>query len=407
MISMGKYCGILSASILLAKIVYSFDVTTEHAKNNALYIWTFLLVFALISAGPAMASTDCNQSIARLYETKSPAVVRITALTINPYRNGDRVQMATGSGFIIDDNGLIMTNSHIVFGAQSLSVTLDDGTTLPVKLLGADPIYDIAIIQIPTPKQGKLPVLAFSDSDGIRPGDEVVAIGNSMGLGQTITSGIVSALNRILPDRPRMLARPMIQTDTPINPGNSGGPILNRCGDVIGIASEILGNAQNIGFAIPSNLARSLVSTLVTNGRVIRPWLGVDGSLIDGELRNIFSIPLSDGYLVEAVELNSPAYMAGIVGGGLPVKVGLRSLILGGDIIIAINDIELKDVDSLIRALDLVHVGTHVRLKIFRQSKIVTLELVITERPLQPGDVPESSQTFSVYQDKGSSSKVR
>ena len=213
-----------------------------------------LVILATLSVTPAIAATDCNQSTAQLYESKSPAVVRITALTINPYSNEDRIQLSTGSGFIIDAHGLILTNSHVVFGAQVLNVTLDDGTTLPVKLLGTDPIYDLAVLQIPEPNRGKLPVLEFGDSDAIRPGDEVIAIGNPMGLGQTITSGIVSAINRILPDRPRLLAQPMIQTDTPINPGSSGGPILNRCGDIIGIASEILGNAQNIGFAIPSNL---------------------------------------------------------------------------------------------------------------------------------------------------------
>ena len=265
-------------------------------------------------------------------------------------------------------------------------------------MLGADPIYDVAILQIPTPNQGKFPVLNFADSDAVRAGDEVVAIGNPMGLGQAITSGIVSAVNRILPDRPRLLSQPMIQTDTPINPGNSGGPILNRCGDVIGITSEILGEAPNIGFAIPSNLARSAVRPLVESGRLIRPWFGVDGSMIDEGLKEIFSMPLTNGFLVEAVEKNSPASLAGITGGHIPVKVGLRSLILGGDIIVAINDIEIKDVASLQNGLDMVHIGNKLRLRIFRQGKIVNTEILITERPLQPGDVPESPQMFSASQ---------
>jgi S1-C subfamily serine protease len=364
-----------------------------------------LVILATLSVTPAIAATDCNQSTAQLYEAKAPAVVRITALTINPYSNEDRIQLSTGSGFIIDAHGLILTNSHVVFGAQVLNVTLDDGTTLPVKLLGTDPIYDLAVLQIPEPNRGKLPVLEFGDSDAIRPGDEVIAIGNPMGLGQTITSGIVSAINRILPDRPRLLAQPMIQTDTPINPGSSGGPILNRCGDVIGIASEILGNAQNIGFAIPSNLARSVAGSLIKDGRVIRPWFGIDGSMIDGELRQIFALPLTDGFLVEAVEQNSPAYLAGISGGRLPVKVGLRSLILGGDIIVAINDIEIKDYESLQRGLNTVKIGNKLRLKIFRMGKIVKSEFMITERPLQPGDVPESSQSFSTLKDKNHKNK--
>lgn len=359
--------------------------------------WRALLTaIVLMPVAPALAAAKCNMSFADLYDSKSPAVVTIGALTINPYRMSDRVQQSTGSGFIIDAQGLVITNSHVVFGAQALTVTLDDGTQLPAKLLGADPIFDLAVIQIPKPEHGTLPVLAFGDSDGLRPGDAVAAIGNPLGLDQTITSGIVSALNRILPERPAMLALPMIQTDAAINPGNSGGPLLNRCGEVIGITSEILGDAQNIGFAIPSNLARSVVTPLVEKGRVIRPWLGIDGRLIDAGMRQVFVMPLADGYLVEAVEPNSPAGTAGIVGGRMPVKIGTRTLILGGDVIIAINDIALDGLESLQRAFDLVRIGARVRLKVFRQGKTITTEFEITERPLQPGDVPESSQSFSM-----------
>ncbi|HYA37680.1 MAG TPA: trypsin-like peptidase domain-containing protein [Candidatus Methylomirabilis sp.] len=370
------------------------------ARQRTLRIRALIIALALIPAAPALAAAACNQSIADLYDSKSPAVVLVSALTINPYRLEDRVQLVTGSGFIIDAQGLVMTNSHVVFGAQAVIVTLDDGTELPAKLLGADPIFDLAILQIPKPDHGKLPVLVFGDSDGVRVGDGVVAIGNPLGLDQTITSGIISGLNRILPDRPQMLTRPMIQTDAAINPGNSGGPLLNRCGEVIGVTTEILGDAQNIGFAIPSDLARSVVAPLVEKGRLIRPWFGVDGSLVDARLRKIFTLPLADGFLVEAVEPDSPASVAGIVGGRLPVKVGTRSLILGGDVIVAINGIALKDDDSLQRALDTIHIGARTRLKVFRNGKTFTTELAITERPLQPGDVPESSQSFSVQQNQ-------
>jgi serine protease Do len=363
--------------------------------------------FVLMPVAAALAAEDCKQSTADLYESRSPAVVLITALTINPYRRDDRIQQATGSGFIIDAQGLVMTNSHVVFGAQVLTVTLDDGNVLPAKLLGADPIFDLAVLQIPEPERGKLPALVFGDSDKVRPGDEVVVIGNPMGLDQTITTGIVSALNRILPERPRLLAWPMIQTDAAINPGNSGGPLLNRCGEVIGIASEILGNAQNIGFAIPSNLARSAVAPLVEKGRLSRPWLGVDGSMIDAGVRQIFTLPLADGFLVEAVEPNSPAAVAGISGGRLPVKVGTRSMILGGDVIVELNGIPLSNGANLQSALDTIRIGSKARLRVFRDGKTFTAEFEISERPLQPGDVPDSSQSFSVLQDKkGNNEKI-
>jgi len=376
-------------------------IGTHNAFKSALWVPTLLVTLSLLPIKSVLAATECTQSIADLYDSKSPAVVRITALTINPYKNEDRIQQSDGSGFIIDSLGLIMTNSHVVFGAQVLNVTLDDGTVLPAKLLGADPIYDLAILKIPEPDTGKLPTLTFADSDKIRPGDEVVTIGNPMGLGQTITSGIVSALNRTLPERPRLLSWPMIQTDTPINPGNSGGPILNRCGDVIGIASEIMGDAQNIGFAVPSNLAKSTVVSLVEKGRVIRPWLGFDGNLIDAKLTKVLAIPLSEGFLVESVEPGSPASVAGVVGGRIPVKVEYEAYILGGDIIMSINNVALKDDNSMQKALDLVHIGSKLQLKIFRKGKTINSTLDIIERPLQPGDVPESSQSFSVYENKG------
>ncbi len=382
--------------ISLANLIGLLKAQWLAPVNKKLQLGTILTALALVQAASAFAATECNQSIADLYISKSQAVVLISALTINPSRMDDRIHLTTGSGFIIDDQGLIMTNSHVVFGAQVLNVTLVDGTKLPATLLGADPIFDLAILQIPVPEHGKLPVMVFGDSDGIRPGDEAIVIGYPIGLNQTITSGIVSAINQVLPERTRMLSRPMIQTDSPINLGNSGGPMLNRCGNVIGIASEVLGNAQNIGFAVPSNLAYSAVPQLVKNGRLIRPWFGIDGSLIDAELRKILALPLTDGFLVEAVEPNSPAGVAGIAGGRLPVKIGLRSLIMGGDIIVEINDIKLKDVDSLQRGIDMFRIGTRVHLKVFRDGKTFATELAITERPLQPGDVAESSKKFSV-----------
>ena len=361
-----------------------------------------ILLSALIAlpAPRSLAATACDQSVADLYQTRSPAVVLITSLIINPYRIEERAQQVIGSGFIIDGHGLVMTNSHVVFGAQAVTVTLDDGSTVPARQLGVDPIFDLAILQIPTPDGIALPALSFGDSDAVRPGDPVIVIGNPEGFDQTITGGIVSGLNRILPDRPRMLARPMIQTDAAINPGNSGGPLLNRCGEVIGVLSEMLTDSANIGFAIPSNLANSVVDTLVKNGRVVRPWFGIDGSLIDSEMRQVFILPAVDGFLVESVEPDSPASGAGITGGGLPVKVGVRSLILGGDVIVAINGIKLNDDESLQRALDTIRIGTTARLKIFRHGKTTNVEFAITERPLQPGDVPESSQSFSVKQDQ-------
>lgn len=366
--------------------------------KKAITIPSICILFFLAHTQLVFADNQCNTSIADIYESKSPAVVRISALFINPYKNKERIQQTDGAGFIIDDKGLVMTNSHVVFGAQVVHVTLDNGIILPAKLLGADPIFDVAILQIPEPSQGSLPILKFADSDKLKTGEEIMTIGNPLGLGQTITSGIVSGLNRSLHERPRLLSWPMIQTDIPINPGNSGGPILNHCGEVVGITSEMMRDAQNIGFAIPSNLAKSTIESLKSSGRVIRSWLGFDGQLINKKLTKIFNIPIEEGFLVESIEQGSPANLAGLHSGNLPIKINYQTYIFGGDIIIAINNIELNNDENMLKALNLVHIGSKLDVTIFRNGEVINTTLEITERPIQPGDVPESSQTFSISQ---------
>jgi serine protease Do len=220
----------------------------------------------------------CNEPLTSIFKRVSPSVVFVTAVSINPYRPNDRVQHAVGSGFIIDRSGLILTNSHLVFGSQLIVVTLDDGTTVSARVIGADPIYDIALLKIPKPAEGVLNVTEMGDSDRLRVGEEVVAIGNPLGLDQSLTRGVVSAINRILPETSFGVEQPLIQMDTPVNPGNSGGPLVNRCGEVVGITTSVMPGAQNIGFSIPINMAKVLVPQLLKDGRVVRPWLASTAS---------------------------------------------------------------------------------------------------------------------------------
>jgi S1-C subfamily serine protease len=359
-----------------------------------------LAIAVLASCGARLASaTDadparCERPITDIFASASPAVVLITAQSINPYRLQDRVNQVLGSGFIIDENGLILTNAHVVFGMQAITVTLGDGTVIPARLVGADPIFDLAVVQIEKPDNGKLPVLPLGDSDRVRTGEEVIAIGNPLGLDQTVTRGIVSGLNRLLPETPLSLLEPLIQTDTPINPGSSGGPLLNRCGEVIGINSSIIPDAQNIGFAIPANLAKALMPTLVENGRVIRPWIGFHGQIIDAELRKLLLIPMVDGLLVEAVEPNSPADKLGVQGGSMELTLGGSSFLLGGDIVVEINGVKVTDGDALATAMRGLKVGSTLALKLFRQGKYRDVEYVLPERPLLPGDIPAQGESF-------------
>lgn len=329
----------------------------------------------------------CAESIPKMYERVSPAVVFIAATSINPYQLTDRVTHIVASGVIFDPSGLILTNAHVAVGRQSTVVTLDDGTSLPAQLVGADPIFDVAVLRIAPPSKGSLPAAVLGNSDGVRIGEEVVAIGNPLGLEQTLTRGIVSSINRILPETPFSIFEPLIQTDTPINPGNSGGPLLNRCGEVIGINTAVMPEAQNIGFVIPINLAKSILPALLNHGHVVRPWIGFQGQLIGGAIVDLLRLPLVEGLLVEVVEPGSPAEQAGLHGGELELAVGGREFLIGGDIITSINGTPLDSEEKLLDVMRALKVGATVTLKAFRDGKDVEVAYVLPERPRLPGGV--------------------
>jgi S1-C subfamily serine protease len=345
---------------------------------------------AQVAAAVEVGSGPCSEGIPELFKRVSPAVVMITGQSINPYRLQGRVTRVLGSGFLIDANGLILTNSHVVYGLQSLTVTMDDGAIVAAKLVGADPIFDLAVVQIPKPRTGTLPTVKLGDSDRLRPGEEVIAIGNPLGLDQTVTRGIVSGINRILPETPLSLTEPLIQTDTAINPGNSGGPLLNRCGEVVGINTAIVPEAQSIGFSVPINLAKTVLPALIKDGHVIRPWIGFHGQLIGPELRKLLQVPLVDGLLVEVVEPGSPADKVGMRGGVMELTIGGSSFLLGGDIVVSLNGAPMNEPEKLSGIMRGVKVGSRLKLKLFREGKYLELDYTLPERPLLPGDLPDA-----------------
>ncbi|HWA12703.1 MAG TPA: trypsin-like peptidase domain-containing protein [Burkholderiales bacterium] len=348
---------------------------------------------ALLGGCAQAAVRPCNGDIPGLFEKASPAVVMISGQSINPYKLQNRVSRVIGSGFVYDAaRGLVITNSHVAFGRQTLFATLDDGTVVPARLLGADPIFDIAVVEIPRPDTGRLVAVPLGDSERLRIGENVIAIGNPLGLDQTVTRGIVSGLNRVLPETPLSLGEPLIQTDAPINPGNSGGPLLNLCGEVVGMNTAIVADAQNIGFAIPANLIKSVVPALVRDGRVIRPWIGFHGSPIGADLRKVLKLPLADGLLVEVVEPGSPAESAGMQGGNIEFTLGTTSLLLGGDIVVSVNGVAATDEQRLAALMRSLKVGSRLNMRVFRDGATREVTYTLPERPLLPGDLPEEQQ---------------
>jgi serine protease Do len=341
------------------------------------------------------AGSNCTNSIPEVFKQVSPSVVFISAASIDPFKVVNRVKSAIGSGFIFSKDGLIVTNSHVVFGQQLIIVTLDDGKKVVAKLVGLDPILDLAVLRIPLPPEG-LSTSSFGDSDAIQIGEEVLAIGNPLGLEQTLTRGIVSGVNRILPDSPMSFALPLIQTDAAINLGNSGGPLINLCGEVIGINAATIIGAQSIGFAVPINIAKEVIPQLVEKGRVIRPWVGVHGKPIRKEALAIINMPLADGFLVEAVEPGSPADHAGIRGGELPITIVGTEVLLGGDIITEINGQSLDDPEKLMKVVRSLKVGDKLNLTLFRDMETRRVELHLPERPILPGDLPPDTPRSSL-----------
>ena len=354
---------------------------------------SFALCAYLCAFGGAMAQSvgqkQCELSPSEIYRQKSSAVTSISVTEIAPHRLQEPVRRSVGSGFIFNRNGHILTNSHVIHGAAFVQVTLDDGTSYPARLVGQDPIFDIAVIKLLEVNPKKLPLLVLGESKDLRVGQEVVAIGNPLGLSQTLTTGVVSALDRVLAETPLSLSRRLIQTDTALNPGNSGGPLLNRCGDVVGINTSIIQGAQNVGFAVPIALVKDYLGHLMKRGRIIRPWVGFHGRLVDDDLAGLLRIPLSPGLLVEVVEPGSPAQKKGIAGGSLDMSIRGQSLILGGDIIKSINGVALTDQRSLNRAMQGLTVGMQIRLQVWRDGKERPVTYGLPERPLLPSDFPD------------------
>ena len=288
-------------------------------------------------------------------------------------------QRSLGSGCIIDREGYIITNNHVIEKAQTIKVKLIDGKEYDATVVGRDPKTDLALIKIDA--KNALPSAAFGDSDNLEIGDWVVAIGNPFGLETTVTAGIVSAKGRVIGAGPY---DDFIQTDASINPGNSGGPLFNLKGEVVGINTAIVSGGQGIGFAIPINMAKELLPQLKSKGKVTRGWLGVVIQKITPEIAKTFGLNETEGALVSDVTEDGPAEKAGIK---------------RGDVIVSFNGKAIKEVDTLPKLVGATEIGKKAKVGIIRDRKSLEMEVVIGElkdEKLQASKKPEVEKDFGL-----------
>jgi len=329
------------------------------------------------------ALTEEESINVRIYRQASPAVANILTKATEYDFFMDPVPVeGAGSGFVIDPRGFILTNYHVVAGAQAIEVILGDQSRYPAKFIGADQRNDVALVKI-DPKGKQLSALPLGDSSTLQVGQKVLAIGDPFGFQSTLTTGVVSALGRTVQTSQTTFIDQAIQTDASINRGNSGGPLINTHGEVIGINSAIYtpsGTTAGIGFAIPINTAKLIANDLMTEGRVRRAYLGVTTLAVGGWLAEALDLPVQDGLLVEQTTKGGPAAAAGIHGGDRVAEAGMRRIIIGGDVIVALDGQKVTnqyDVDVL---LNRKRPGDIVTLTVYRGAKKVDVPVKLGER---------------------------
>ncbi len=328
--------------------------------------------------------TEDEKNNIAVYEKVADGVVNITSIAVQmDFFFNIFPSQGSGSGSIIDLKGHILTNHHVVANAQKLEVTLADGSKWPAKLVGSDPDNDLAVIKIDAPKE-KLKVIPMGDSKNLRIGQKVLAIGNPFGLERTLTTGIISSLGRTIRSEGGYLIEDVIQTDAAINPGNSGGPLLNSEGEIIGINSAIIspsGGSVGIGFAIPVNTAKRVIPELIAKGYVTYPWIGATIQPLLPEVAKFLKLKIERGAMIAEVVKGGPADKAGLKGGNQRVQVGNMIVIVGGDIVVKVNQHEVKTHDDLIRYIRERRPGDSILLKIFRKGKLEEVKVTLGERP--------------------------
>lgn len=360
----------LASALFAATFVFIFDrYGARLLQHNSSAAFTETPPAGITS--PSVASDEQNNI--EVYRAIAPGVVMVTSVSSsdNFFDPGERE--GTGSGSVIDMEGHILTNNHVVEGAQKLTVSFGDNT-YPAHIVGRDGDTDLAVIQVDVPREILKPV-AFGDSDKLIVGQKVLAIGNPFGFARTLTTGVISGLQRPIRARNGHLIEGALQTDASINPGNSGGPLLDSSGRIIGINTMIYspsGTSSGVGFAVPVNIAKRIVPQLIQSGAVVRPKLGI----VPFNVANIQArLPVNEGVGIYQVYPNSAAATAGLRG----LQQDDTGEVVLGDIIVGIDGDKIGNGDDLYRVLDKHQFGDTVQVEVFRDGRRVRVPVRLTQ----------------------------
>jgi S1-C subfamily serine protease len=366
--------------LLAVLLVLAFYVVTTHMGGPAGSSWVTRPAHVELTQAAGASNYDAEeQNNISVYKKALPSVVNITSTAVTfDFLYGAVPQQGMGSGFVIDTEGHILTNFHVVEGARQVEVTTSDKKKYKAQIVGTDPIHDLAVIQIPNKT---VPQAEIGDSKSLTVGQKVYAIGNPFGLSGTMTRGIISSIRSLKGQRGYI--DEAIQTDAAINPGNSGGPLLNARGQVIGINTMILTGgveqSAGIGFAIPISTAKAVLDDLVHLGRVRRPEIGVRTFPIGPELANQLGLPADSGLLIVEVVPGSAADKAGLRAGTERAYVGNYPILIGGDFLVAIEGQPLEDQQDLSHVMQNHRSGDTVTLTIYRGKKRLDIKVVLGE----------------------------
>jgi len=330
-------------------------------------------------------TTKDEGSVPDLYDSVRPSVVRVTSISTTSTRFGTQQSEGLGSGIILDKDGNILTNYHVVQSAKELEVTLGDGSSASAQVVGTDPAGDLAVIKADFAAGITLSPATLGDSDQIRVGESVIAIGNPFGLDGTVTEGIISGMDRTLAEQQNRPLRELIQTDSAINPGNSGGPLVNFNGEVIGINTAIENPSganvfSGIGYAIPINAAKQELSQLLAGKAIVHARLGVSGQTITPNLAKELSLTVNEGVYVVQVDASGPAGSAGVHGAE---SAGQNTLTIpsGGDVITGVDSQTTSTFDDLATYVDTKQPGDKVTLHVVRDGNKMDIEVTLGEWP--------------------------